>query len=222
MRHHKSYSDIETKTEDYITEQCRFQEATDQDELIEIDRFLYDSRKMILSDADLLDIIHSGDGFLTEEARLSRLFNYIRTDRPHDFRKTLSDDKSIINQMFRETYLLHEACRRGAIDIVTFLLFSDAECHISDLNGMYPQHCAAQSQSPILIDILSVFGHDLNIQDSHGNTPLHYAALNSDKSIVHMLINYKVKILKNNEGLTPIDICDDPAIKSTLTEYQNR
>jgi hypothetical protein len=197
-------------------------DVDDQDELIVIDRFHYDPNKMILTDDDRLDILRGENGFLTEDERLSRLFNYIKICKSYEFRKLLSEDNNVINQMFKNTYLLHEACLYGAVDIVTFLLFSDADCNLIDLNGMYPQHNAIQSKMPILIDILSVFGNDLNVKDLKGNTPLHHAVTISDKTIIHMLLNYKVEILQNNAENTPIDICDDLTIKNTLIEYQNK
>ena len=173
-----------------------------------------------LSDTDRTDIMRTGKGALTEEKRLSRLFNLIRSDKAYDFRKLLSEDRNIINQSFKKTHLIHEACQRGAVDIVTFLLFSNADCHIQDSNGMYPQHYAAISNAPVLIDILSVFGHDLNIKDSKGNTPLHHAVLLENKIVIHMLMHYKALILKNIENNTPIDISNDLEIIQTLKEYQ--
>ena len=190
------------------------------EELIEIDRYEYDSRKMILTESDRLDIMKSGTTSLTNEQRLSRLFNYIRTQESREFRNLLSEDKSVINMKFNNTYLLHEACRKGAIDVVTFLLFSDADCHIRDENGHYPQHAAAQSNCPILIDILNVFGHDMNVKDSDGNTPLHHAVVNEDAHIIHMLMNLEAPMSKNNEGFTPIDICQSREIIETLLKYQ--
>jgi Ankyrin repeats (3 copies)/Ankyrin repeat len=215
MKDSESYSNKEIEIKDSITEH----EYTDEDELIEMDRFKFDPSQMMLTETDRLDIMRSGKGALTEEERLSRLFNHIRTNNPHEFRKVLSGDRSVINDPFKKTHLLHEACRKGAVDIVTFLLFSNANCSARDSYGLYPQHCAALSAAPVLIDIMSVFGHDLNIKDSKGNTPLHHAVMNRDKTVIHMLLNYKVNILKNDEGNTPIDICNDIEITKTLVEY---
>ena len=192
-------------------------ENTDEDEIIEMEIFLSDPKK-ILTDSDRLDIMRRGTGKLTDLERLARLFQLIREDNSQEFKKLLNEDKNVINTMYKKSYLLHEACRRGMADIVTFLLFSNADCNLRDGNGMYPQHNAALSGCMILIDILSVFGHDLNIKDLNGNTPLHLAVMNKDSSIVHMLLSYNVKILKNKEEKTPIEICDDSDI-SDMFKY---
>ncbi len=189
-----------------------------EDELIEIDRFEYNPHKMILSEANRRDI-QAGKGNLTENERMRRLFSYIHEENSYEFRRTLTDDNSVINTRHDGTFLLHRACAKGSVDIVTFLLFSNADCNISDDDGLYPQHHAALSGCPILIDILSVFGHDLNILDGDGNTPLHLAVELEDKVMIHMLINYKVRLLKNNENNTPIDICEDRDTLNALKKH---
>lgn len=181
-----------------------------EDELIEIDPYEYDVAKMELSDEDRNDILRTGNGFLTEAERLSKLFAYIRTDRAYEFRKVLSEDRSVINTVHSKTYLLHEACRKGASEIVTFLLFSDARCNIKDGYGLMPQHYAVRSKSPTVLDILSVFGHDLNVRDSKQNTPLHHAVILKNRIMIHMLINYKVDpFAENNKKQQPTDLIDN-------------
>jgi ankyrin repeat protein len=192
----------------------------DNDEEIEIDKFEYSAKKMILSESDKEDILRSGKGFMTEVERLSRLFAYIRTCNAYEFRKVLSEDRSVINSTHNKTYLIHEACKRGATDIVTFLLFSNADCHMADGYGLLPQHYSVVSNAPVIIDILSVFGHDLNVIDDHGNTPLHHAVKCENKIMIHMLLNYKVdSTIKNVNGKTAFDLSDNSVISIVLKDY---
>ena len=152
-----------------------------------------------------------------QERRLSKLFDFICSESPNEFRKTLLEDKSVIDIKHDGTYLLHKACKEESADIVTFLLFSNADCTIPDSKGYYPQHYASRAKSGLIMDIISVFGQDLNVKDAIGNTPLHYAVIKNRKNIVKMLMNHKVKILKNNNGLTPIDICGNDEILKMMT-----
>lgn len=191
-----------------------------EDEVIETVQFLSNSKK-ILTEADRIDIIRRGANSLTNLERQTRLFNLIRADNSYEFKKLLEFDinKDIINVIYKKTYLLHEACRRGMADIVTFLLFLNADCNLRDNNGMYPQHNAALSNCAILIDILSVFGNDFNVKDKRGNTPLHLAVMKKERSIINILLSLNVRILKNKEGKTPIDVCEDPVILNMLKNH---
>lgn len=193
------------------------------DELIEIDRYEYNSAKMELSEEDKEDILRTGNGFLTETERLSKLFAYIRTDREYEFRKVLSEDRSVINTVHNKTYLIHEACRKGASEIVTFLLFSDARCNVKDEFGLMPQHYAVRSNSPNILDILSVFGHDLNVKDNDQNTPLHHAVMLKNSIMIHMLLHYRIDpFAKNNDKKTAIDLAADAETRQVLQSYASQ
>jgi hypothetical protein len=191
-------------------------------ELIEISKYRYNANNMILTENDKTNIMNSGTKFLSIRERLTRLFVFIRTDNIYEFRKYISEDRSVINAIHNGTYLLHEACKRGAAEIVTFLLFSNAICNKKNSYGLMPQHYVVKSTNPIIIDILNVFGYDLNVQDLNGNTPLHHAIMHSNKIMVHLLINHNVnQNIKNNNKQTPMNICTNSKILSLLTEYDN-
>lgn len=190
------------------------------DELIEI----RNDRK-ILDENDVNSILSIT---VTLADRLKTLFECIRGGRSRDFRKTicLMDDQQrteTINTMCDGTYLLHEACRTGQDEIAIFLLFSDANCFIADRREMYPQHYAAQSNKPVLIDILCVFGVDINTVDSNNNTPLHYAAMSDQPNapkILKILEEYHADPrIKNSKNKTPIDLCKSTKMRKMLEAY---
>jgi hypothetical protein len=191
-------------------------------ELIEINKYEYNINNMILTENDKTNIMNSGTKFLSMQERLTRLFVFIRTDNIYEFRKCISEDRSVINAIHNGTYLLHEACKRGAAEIVTFLLFSNAICDKKNSYGLMPQHYVVKSTNPIIIDILNVFGYNLNVKDLNGNTPLHHAIIQSNKIMVHLLINHNVnQYIRNNNKQTPMDICTNSEILLLLKDYDD-
>jgi ankyrin repeat protein len=54
-----------------------------------------------------------------------------------------------------------------------------------------------------MLQFLISNGCDVNVRDSKGNTPLHYAIQNENIMYATVLLKGKAKQLKNNEGLTP-------------------
>ena len=60
---------------------------------------------------------------------------------------------------------------------------------------------------------------NLNAVDNDGNTALHFACQNGYKEIVKYLISINCNIIKNKEGLTPIDECCDDNLKKIFIQY---
>jgi ankyrin repeat protein len=57
----------------------------------------------------------------------------------------------------------------------------------------------------------------MNEKDKDGNTPLHYACIYNRISCVRILLNYNADVnIKNNNGKTPYDICNDDMIKEMI------
>ena len=67
----------------------------------------------------------------------------------------------------------------------------------------YPIHVAIQNSSEEIFQILISNECEVNVKDSKGNTPLHYAVQNSNLNYATRLLKSKAKQIKNNEGLTP-------------------
>jgi ankyrin repeat protein len=96
----------------------------------------------------------------------------------------------------------------GNSESVSFLMFTGIKCSKLDDNGLTAQHYAIQSRNPIIIEILALFGNDVNVQDTKGNTPLHHSIEIGDINMIKILLEYKADItIKNDIGFTPKDYC---------------
>lgn len=86
--------------------------------------------------------------------------------------------------------------------------FNRTGLHIASLRGQIE-----------VTKVLFNYKIDANACDNDGNTALHFAAENGYKDIIVFLLENKCKILKNNEGLTPIhDSCDE-TLKKVFNAY---
>ena len=88
---------------------------------------------------------------------------------------------------------LHDACVRGDVEKVTYLL-SNEECDINSRNnfGNSPLHIACESGHLETVKVLLKFQKcDLNIQNSYGNTPLHIACYTSSFDIIKFLLEMR-------------------------------
>ncbi|KAK0168950.1 hypothetical protein PV327_002706 [Microctonus hyperodae] len=93
------------------------------------------------------------------------------------------------------------------------ILSIDASCiNIPDEDGMMPIHWAADRGYVEILKCLIENGADINAQDDDGQTALHYAASCGHRDVVEYLLSVGVKLLKDNEGLTPKDIADENII----------
>jgi len=102
--------------------------------------------------------------------------------------------------------LLHDACRKGHIDVVTSLVQdSRLNPNMQDKKGWTPLLRAAKCNQ---LEVMSFLVHilaDVNCVTRQGNTPLHKAAKNNFLDAAHMLIEAEANINAPNEGgATPL------------------
>lgn len=226
-KHNESNKDIERDIDTLELDTLEL-DTLEQDtsELIEIE----DSYK-ILNDEDLKSILESAK--TTKDNILKYLFNCVKFGKSEEFRRYIKKQKDkgytdteinkIINTSYKNTYILHYACKKGRDKIVTFLLFLSAKCFTADNIGLFPQHYAAQSNNPELIDILCVFGIDLNMRDRYGNTPLHYAVVTNSCNSAKILMKYRVNPhIKNNKGQKAIEITNKNNTYGLLLKYMKK
>ena len=104
---------------------------------------------------------------------------------------------------------LHDACERGDVEEVTYLL-SNEECGINarNIDGESPLHIACGCGHLEAVKVLLKFQKcDINIQNSYGNTPLHIACHRSSFDIIKFLLEMRCSTnIVNYEGETAQDI----------------
>ena len=104
---------------------------------------------------------------------------------------------------------LHDACKRGDLEVVTSLL-SNKGWHINALNtdGESPLHIACEYGH---LEIVKVFLKDkkcdVDVQDSYGNTALHIACYTKSLVLIRLLLEKRCSTnIPNKKGETSQDI----------------
>lgn len=68
-----------------------------------------------------------------------------------------------------------------------------------------------------IVELLLAKGADPNMQDEHGDTPLHRAALTGRKEIVMLLLKYMADVtIRNGSGQIPRQLTRDEEIRRLL------
>ncbi|CAD8047312.1 unnamed protein product [Paramecium primaurelia] len=99
---------------------------------------------------------------------------------------------------------LHYSAKNGNAQLVSALIFKQIPIDLPNKEFMTPLILAAIHGQEEVFMILMNAGADINYQDSLGNTSLHYACKNNQKSIVQLLLKRQSIQFKNNkENKTP-------------------
>ena len=107
----------------------------------------------------------------------------------------------------------------STVDMVMWILKKDIKMlHSKTTRGSTPLHFAALSGNSEIVRLLILCGADVNARDNEGNTPLHDAMFNEERSLdgVKILLEegHADTTVRNNEGLTPAGV----AIKNGNTK----
>jgi ankyrin repeat protein len=189
----------------------------DDDDNVQIDpEYTRDTSNMIISDEAHMAIMRGDIGSGIDVCILADAFNLLKQRDIGKFRKLITKNKDIINDKHLGTFLIHESCQRGLPECAALLLFLGAKCSVLNDKGLSAQHCAVLSGSTVLIDILSLFGHSMNIIGVDKKTPFQYAIDSKNQEMIKTMMIYK-----SDPFIDPLniddDICDD--VIDQLDEY---
>ena len=103
---------------------------------------------------------------------------------------------------------IHVAAANGNDDAVILLLEKDKTLvNETDNNGNdTPLHWASMKDKPYTVNVLLKYGADTKIQNTDGNTALHYAAMYASSEVVKNIVNADKSSVNtaNNEKMYPI------------------
>ena len=127
--------------------------------------------------------------------------------------KTKFDEPTLKNYINKEDLLgntaILYASYRGNLRILESLVECGANINIiSKKGGLNVLHMAAQGNNPnIIIYFKEKYNFSVNIPDSSGNLPLHWACYNSSEEAIDFLLSFMDNInIQNNDGITPLHI----------------
>ena len=130
------------------------------------------------------------------------LFSHILSDVQSGF-----DLKADVNARWQGNTPLYTAVKNNNLEIAYLLIMAGADVNAIN-HGETALHQAVRNKNSYLVQLLVTAGAKVNIQDeSYGNTPLHYAAYNSDRQSLNILTNAQGDMrIKNFEGRTPAQV----------------
>lgn len=134
-----------------------------------------------------------------------KLFKAVDDSNLNDI-KTLLEDGADVNQVNKAGFsLLHEAARRGGVEIVRLLIEKGAVVHAIDDFGITPLNIASGCGHTEVVRLLIEKGAVVNAKDVAGNTPLNAASRCGHAEVVRLLIDKGVDVnLMNQFGYSPL------------------
>ena len=85
-------------------------------------------------------------------------------------------------------------------------------------------HLIVHSRNLTLLKIVAEFDPDYKIENSLGDTPLHYAIMNADTSMAKMLINLggeELTTIRNKAGQIPVQLAKETKTKMALQDHSS-
>eukprot|EP00049_Salpingoeca_infusionum_P005521 m.93150 g.93150 ORF g.93150 m.93150 type:complete len:2953 (-) comp12996_c0_seq1:137-8995(-) len=100
---------------------------------------------------------------------------------------------------------LHIAAMMGHLEAVQVLIEEGGMyCQMADKRGCTPLHLACKNGHFDVCQYLLRAGHDLDVTDTSGNTPAHYAAAYDWVGLLQLLHHYGADLTKSNDWKTSI------------------
>ncbi|CAD8177990.1 unnamed protein product [Paramecium octaurelia] len=115
---------------------------------------------------------------------------------------------------------LHYAARNGNTHLVQALLYKDIQIDSQNEDKMTPLLLSAYYGKIETLQILVNLGANINHQDIHGNSSLHYACKFNFKQIVEFLLQKPhLILLQNQESKYPDYYIEDPEIAQIFADH---
>lgn len=116
---------------------------------------------------------------------------------------------------------LRRAAKNNEIERVNFLLDQGEDVNQRDADGNTALHYASMNGHLAVVNrLLDAPMIDVNFQDNEGWTALHFASFSDYPDIVQKLLDHDADpSIKDNGGLSPIDIAMNDVVKNLLIEY---
>jgi ankyrin repeat protein len=115
---------------------------------------------------------------------------------------------------------LHVASQQGDLESVRALLAHGATVNQTDEQGWTPLMLATRNGKTPTVKALLQAGADVTAVNSAGNAALHLAAANGRVDVCKALLGVvngdALKMMKNKEGATPVDLAKNEEIKALL------
>ena len=108
-------------------------------------------------------------------------------------------------------YPLHQAVESNQFAIVQLLLDNGADSNIVQNDGDSPLHYSCIKEFLNITALLLKYRSNPNIRNKiFGRTPFHYAVDSQNLSIIQLMLKYSASVdIKDNSGITPLDLAED-------------
>ena len=121
------------------------------------------------------------------------------------------------------TSALHNAALHGHVPVARLLLDNGWQLDLADDGGRTPLHNAALTGKVSILEFLTFRGAKINTQDIYEETPLHKAAKFGVPAAVRLLLGLGAdRSLKNEEGKTAEELCEDEETRAVFTEIPDK
>ena len=121
---------------------------------------------------------------------------------------------------------LHEAARRGDLEMAQTLLQHNADPNIQDHEGQIPLHWASEYGRTNVARLLLEQGVDVNARTEDGSTPLHLASKNGELEVARLLIEHGAdRDAEDHKGRTPFQVASkngESGMAELLSDHSSR